>query len=202
MAVDNIINKIHCGDSAEFLKKIPANIIDLTVTSPPYDNARNYKGYSFDFPAIAQELYRVTKEGGVVVWVVNDLVIDGSKTLTSFRQAIQFVDVCKFNMHDVMIWEKINSIPQPHVKRYEQRMEYMFVLSKGMPSTFNPITEKRKWTDRRLQKSFHRNKDGKAKIAEHINKPEFTKVGNVWAYCVGGGHVTKDKIAYKGLRVT
>lgn len=99
------INKVYQGDSAKLMNEIPDNFIDLTVTSPPYDNLRDYKGYSFDFETIAKELYRVTKEGGVVVWVVGDATIDGSETGTSFRQALFFMNV-GFYLHDTMIYRK------------------------------------------------------------------------------------------------
>ena len=81
-------NKIYCGDNLELIKQLDDNCIDLTVTSPPYDNLRTYNGYSWDFDGLAQELFRVTKDGGVVVWVVGDATINGSETGTSFRQAL------------------------------------------------------------------------------------------------------------------
>ena len=131
------INQIHQGDSAKLLKQIDDDSIDLTVTSPPYDNLRNYKGYSFDFETIAKELYRVTKKGGVVIWVVGDSTINGSESGNSFRQALFFME-CGFNLHDTMIYSKLTYPPLTH-NRYEQSFEYMFVLSKGKPNTFNPI---------------------------------------------------------------
>jgi len=74
------INKTYCGNCLELMKKIDDDVIDLTVTSPPYDNLRDYKGYSFDFELIAKELYRITKDGGIVVWIVADATINGSET--------------------------------------------------------------------------------------------------------------------------
>lgn len=130
---------IMLGDCLNIMRQMDDGCIDLTVTSPPYDNLRKYNGYCFDFENIAKELYRVTKDGGVVVWVVGDATIKGSETGTSFRQALYFMD-CGFNLHDTMIYKKKNPIPQNH-NRYEQCFEYMFVLSKGKPSTFNPIKE-------------------------------------------------------------
>ena len=132
------LNHIYHGDCLEVLRTFPEGVIDLTVTSPPYDNLRTYKGYEFNFEEIAKELYRVTKQGGVVVWVVGDATIKGSETGTSFRQALYFKDVCGFNLHDTMIFRKVNPIPQNH-NRYEQCFEYMFVFSKGKPKTFNPL---------------------------------------------------------------
>ncbi len=111
------------------MEEVDNNSIDLTVTSPPYDNLRTYGGYEFDFEPIAKELYRVTKDGGVVVWVVGDATIKGSETGTSFKQALYFKEI-GFNLHDTMIYAKKNYVMLTH-NRYEQQFEYMFVFSKG-----------------------------------------------------------------------
>src|SRR5690625_2915458 len=131
------INKNYNENNLETMARMPDGFIDLTVTSPPYDDLRTYNGYSFDFENVAKELYRVTKEGGVVVWVVGDATKDGSESGTSFKQALYFME-CGFNLHDTMIYRKTNYIPLTH-RRYEQEFEYMFVFSKGKPNTFNPI---------------------------------------------------------------
>ena len=131
-------NKIYQGDCLELMKQIEDNSIDLVVTSPPYDNLRIYNGYSFNFEGIAKELYRVTKDGGVVVWIVGDATIKGSETGTSFKQALYFKEI-GFNLHDTMIWQKTNPMPKIKTKRYFDVFEYMFVFSKGQPKTFNPI---------------------------------------------------------------
>lgn len=138
----NNIKLIH-GDCLVEMANMPDNIIDLTVTSPPYDNLRTYEGiidgWNFSkFQRIAKELYRTTKDGGVVVWVVGDATIKGSETGTSFKQALYFME-CGFNLNDTMIWRKTNPMPQVKQKRYNQEFEYMFVLSKGAPKTFTPI---------------------------------------------------------------
>ena len=112
-------------------------VVDLTVTSPPYDSLRTYNGYEFNFEATARELYRVTKPGGVVVWVVGDAVVNGGETGTSFRQALYFQEV-GFRLFDTMIYEKTGT-SYPSNGRYTQVFEYMFVLSKSRPKTFNPI---------------------------------------------------------------
>ena len=134
------LNKIYCMDNVQGMRQMEDESVDLVVTSPPYDNLRTYNGYSFDFESVAKELYRVTKQGGVVVWVVGDATIDGSETGTSFKQALFFME-CGFRLHDTMIYRKVNPIPQNH-NRYEQCYEYMFCLSKGKPKTFNPIMVK------------------------------------------------------------
>lgn len=135
------LNKIYNENNLETMARMPDGFIDLTVTSPPYDNLRDYKGYSFPFEDIAKELFRVTKQGGVVVWVVGDATVKGSETGTSFKQALFFKDI-GFNIHDTMIWEKKNPIPNdPRQNRYIQATEYMFVFSKDAPKTCNYITE-------------------------------------------------------------
>jgi len=141
-----ITNKIFLGDAEEVLHNIvPDNCIDLTVTSPPYSDLRHYNNTltkqtwnEEKFQAIAQELYRVTKPGGVVVWIVNDKTENGSKSLVSFKQALYFQKI-GFNVNDVMIWEKMNPMPTIKQPRYSDVFEYMFVFSKGKPKTFNPI---------------------------------------------------------------
>ena len=135
MDVDVIIQ----GDAMKEMRAFPAECIDLTVTSPPYDNLREYHGYTFDFESIAKELFRVTKPGGVVVWVVGDATIKGSETGTSFRHALYFKEI-GFNLHDTMIYAKKAPIPLTH-NRYEQQFEFMFVFSKGNLTTFNPLME-------------------------------------------------------------
>ena len=94
------------GDNVKIMRKMNADSVDLTVTSPPYDSLRTYEGYSFDFESVARELYRITKLGGVVVWVVADATVKGSETGTSFRQALFFKEI-GFNLHDTMIWNKV-----------------------------------------------------------------------------------------------
>ena len=136
------INKIYNENCLETMAKMPDNFIDLTVTSPPYDDLRIYNGYSFDFESVAKELYRVTKQGGVVVWVVGDATVNGSETCTSFKQALFFKEI-GFNLHDTMIWEKSTFSAVGALKtRYAPVFEYMFILTKGKLKTFNPIKDK------------------------------------------------------------
>ena len=181
------IDKIYQGDCLEVLKTFEDNLIDLTVTSPPYDNLRTYggviDGWSFEkFQGIARELYRVTKEGGVVVWVVADATIKGSETGTSFKQALYFME-CGFNLHDTMIWQKASYVPLTH-NRYEQEFEYMFVFSKGKPKTFNPIKVECKYAGTTTwgDASFHKTNDsGLIKVGKKVVNDTKIK-GNVFRY--------------------
>lgn len=189
------INKNYNESNLETLKRIPDNTIDLTVTSPPYDDLRNYKGYSFDFESIAKELYRATKKGGVVVWVVGDKTHKGSESGTSFKQALYFKE-CGFNLHDTMIYAKSNYIPLTH-NRYEQQFEYMFVLSKGKPKTFNPLMKSNKQVGRIKGGTFRQIKDEKGKRHKDVGVAKESIKPNIWFYNVGMANSTKDKFAFK-----
>lgn len=185
------------GCCLEIMKGMHDDHIDLTITSPPYDNLRIYNGHNKYWNEnvwknIIQELYRVTKQGGIVVWVVGDATIKGSETGTSFKQALWGME-CGFNLHDTMIYNKKNPVPLKS-NRYNPSFEYMFIFSKGKPKTFNPIKE-RKINNSIRKKSFNREKDGKHKQGKTSSDLYKTK-NNIWSYVVGGNHITKDEIAY------
>ena len=181
-------------DCLEGLKLLDDNSIDLTVTSPPYDDLRKYNN-NFDFENIAKELYRVTKDGGIVVWVVADKTNNGSETGTSFKQALFFKDI-GFNLHDTMIYMS-DKPPLTH-NRYEQKFEYMFVFSKGKPKTFNPIMEECKYAglDKKARTFRHTGDElQETHIKNKVNKEKIK--GNVWYFSTGYNKSTKDKIAFK-----
>ena len=182
---------LRCGDCLEIMKTMSDNSVDLTVTSPPYDNLRTYNGnidqWNFEkFKDIAKELYRVTADGGVIVWIVADATIKGSETGTSFRQALWFMD-CGFNLHDTMIYEKAQACFGSNLC-YLQSFEYMFVFSKGKPKTTNFIR------DRKNARSGVESmgvcglsKDGKKSDRHRKEMKEYGKRKNIWCYGVGGG---------------
>jgi DNA modification methylase len=194
------INKVYQGNSAELMKQLPDNFIDLTITSPPYDNLRDYKGYSFDFETIAKELFRITKEGGVVVWVVGDAVIKGSETGSSFKQALFFINF-GFRLHDTMIYEKNgSSFPSRRDgNRYTQIFEYMFVFSKGSPKSVSLICDKEnRWVGyTSFGKLKIRDKNGNLKEREMKPVPEFSPRNNIWRYSTGKNYSTKDEVAFQ-----
>jgi DNA modification methylase len=187
-----LINEIIQGDCLNVMKEIPNEFIDLTITSPPYDNLRDYNGYVFDFEGIANELYRITKNGGVVVWVVGDATINGSETGTSFRQALYFKEI-GFNLHDTMIYQK-NSYSYPPKNRYYQQFEYMFVLSKGTPFYTNLLKQKGLYTGTAIH--TQRDKNGETKRFISTANKERIK-DNIWKYETGYMKTTKDKFTYK-----
>lgn len=176
------IDNIYCADSAKALAELPDNYVDLTVTSPPYDNLRDYTAEfdasSFDWREIIKQLYRVTKPGGVVVWVVADATINGSETGTSFRQALYAMD-CGFNLHDTMIYQQAGTGAKGSNYAYWQAFEYMFVWSKGMPGAVNRIAD-------RVNKTIGLTGLGRFGSNEKPHKTkEMGTRDNVWRYAVG-----------------
>lgn len=195
-------NRIYQMDNLEGMRLLDDACIDLTITSPPYEDLRSYDGFRMDFEATADELYRITKEGGVVVWVVGDKTQKGSESGKSFEQALYFKSI-GFRLHDTMIYLKENPMPQNH-NRYEQAFEYMFVFSKGRPKTFNPLKEPSKTAGQ----VYDYSKRGGAATEQEGNpimrkkkdvyqtKTEKVK-SNVWGYLVGMYKSTSDKIAFQ-----
>ena len=190
------INKIYNETCLDTMKKMPGSFIDLTVTSPPYDNLRDYNGYTFEAEPIIKELFRVTKEGGVVVWIVNDATINGSETGTSFRHALKFIEV-GFNLHDTMIYEK-TGCSMPAKNRYLSSFEFMFVLSKGQPKTSNLIEDRKNRFPERWGKGRKvRNKDGSWSYRENYKGKEFGRRFNIWRYNNGGqGYGSEDQVSF------
>jgi len=192
MKLEELKNKIYQGDCLEVMKDIPDNSVDLVVTSPPYDNLRDYQGYTFNFKEIAKELFRVIKECGVVVWVVGDATINGSETGTSFKQALYFKEI-GFNLHDTMIYDK-GYAPNSQYNRYNQSFEYMFVFGKGKPNTTNLKREPRTTKGDRV--STIRLKDGTTKKEiRQLNKDRIKR--NIWHIDNGFMRSTKDKKAFQ-----
>jgi len=166
------INKIYSEDCLQTMATMPDNFVQATITSPPYDDLRDYNGYSFDFESVAAELYRVTKESGVVVWVVGDATKQGSESGTSFRQALHFISL-GFKLHDTMIYEK-NGAAHPASQasnRYTQIYEFMFVFSKGTPQAALLCDKPNKWAG---------HKDFAGNLKNPV--PDFSPRNNIWKY--------------------
>jgi len=187
------------GDCAQVMATFDPDCIDLTVTSPPYDNLRTYRGYTFDFEAIAKQLYRVTKPGGVVVWVVGDATVNGSETGTSFRQALYFMGL-GFNLHDTMIYNK-GRVAYPDQTRYHQVFEYMFVFSNGKPKKVNLIIDrKNRWgKSENWGTKTSRSPEGQI-VSSSLANRTVKDIGcrfNVWNIPAGFGNSSNDDLAYQ-----
>lgn len=187
------LNNIYCGDSAVMLAKLPDGCIDLTVTSPPYDNLREYNGFTLDWHEIIRQLYRVTKPGGVVVWVVADATVDGSETGTSFRQALWAME-CGFRLHDTMIYESPSNIPTQD--RYYNAFEYMFVLSNGKPVTMNFICDSpNRYAGEKKRRQTKIGGENKADGNSYYIYSDYSRRDNIWRYATGKGH--NDDLAFE-----
>ncbi|MCY4304198.1 MAG: site-specific DNA-methyltransferase [Aestuariivita sp.] len=186
------LNSLIVGDAVNILNKYPIDFVDLTVTSPPYENLRNYNGYSFNPSSMLSAIYRVTKPGGVCVWVVGEK-INGGRSLSSFRHAFIGKD-CGFIVHDVMIYQKKNT-PFQRKNAYTNCYELMIIFAKKKPKTFNPLKEP---TKRHGWETAVSNKGPDAinrKRPVELKK-EKTK-NNIWSYAVGLGGTTSDKVAFQ-----
>jgi DNA modification methylase len=191
------INKIYCESNLETMGKMPNCFVDLTVTSPPYDDLRTYNNL-FDIDKICKELYRITKQGGICVWVVGDKSVNGSESGTSFKQALKFME-CRWNLHDTMIFKKKN--PMPYIKKncYTQAFEYMFVFSKGTPKTANMLTEPCDYAGATITYTNTNEQSMKAKKKVYHTKNEKIR-HNVFEYVLAGtnyGHpaIFPEKLA-------
>ncbi|MCM1076408.1 MAG: site-specific DNA-methyltransferase [Bacteroides sp.] len=191
--MEDYVNKILSGNCVEVMASFPDDSIDLVVTSPPYDNLRTYKGYVFPFNDIVEQLYRVVKVGGVVVWVVSDATVNGTETGSSFRQALKFMET-GFNLHDTMIFQKTNPVPQIYRKRYTNVFEYMFVFTKGAVTTHNGIKIPCLHAGLELKgttyKNYSKGEQSRRKMANPV-KTEKLK-GNIWEYVVGKNAVDQE----------
>ena len=189
--------EIYSENCLRTMERMEDEFVDMTITSPPYDDLREYKGYHFPVEEIAVQLYRTTKTGGVVIWVVGDRTLNGDETLTSFSHAFAFKKA-GFRVHDTMIYVKNNPIPSDCGMRYRQAFEYMFCFSKGKPKTFNPITEPTKSAGQKIT-AFRITGKGRGNVPdEDIGREIKTerKVTNIFGYNVGTSS-SKDKVAFQ-----
>jgi site-specific DNA-methyltransferase (adenine-specific) len=189
------LNKIYCMDNVEGMKQLDDESIDLTVTSPPYDNLRSYNGFAWDFEGVANQLFRITKQGRIVVWVVGDATINGNESGTSFEQALYFKKV-GFNLLDTMIYSKGGQGATGSNNCYWQDFEYMFIFTKGKIKIFNPIKDREnKVTPReRIESQGHRYKNGDVKEKRAIKRNQFGKRFNIWKYHESGTRLNHPAI--------
>lgn len=191
------LGMVHNENCLDTMAAMSDGLIDLTVTSPPYDDMRTYSGNTFSqFSKIAQELHRVTAKGGVVVWVIGDQTIKGNETGTSFRHALHFKKI-GFNLFDTMIYLKPPRGAVGNNKTYWQSFEYMFVLSKGQPKTINLIKDRENKDSRGGDSGTKRLRNGDLLNVKREGYGDTGRRLNVWSYLIGKGHSTKDKVAFE-----
>lgn len=178
------VTQIYNENCLDTMGRMPDCFVDLTVTSPPYDNLRKYNGYSFDFESIAKELFRVTKVGGVVVWVVADSCVNGGETLNSFKQALFFQSL-GFNCYDTMIYHKNGCPMRGDISGYNQTYEFMFILTKSKPKTINLIYDRQNKSRTKTRQATNRGKDGAVNKQNIVTSKELGRRENVWSYNTG-----------------
>lgn len=181
------LNRIYCVDNNKGLSLIDDDSVDLTITSPPYDNLRKYKGFSWNFEDVAEQLFRVTKNGGMVVWIVGDSTTNGTESLNSFRQALYFQSI-GFNV-ETMIYEKAQACFGSN-QFYLQAFEYMFIFIKGKPKTTNFLRDrknKRSGVESMGKQGLRA--DGTKSERHYKEMKEYGKRKNIWEYGVGGGKI-------------
>jgi DNA modification methylase len=189
--------KIYRENCIDTLSRMEDDVLDMTITSPPYDDLRDYNGYHFPVEQIAAGLFAKTSPGGVVIWVVGDRTYNGSESLSSFVHAFAFRDA-GFRVHDTMIYAKNNPIPSDCGKRYRQSFEYMFCFSKGQPKTFNPLTEPTKSAGQKIT-AFRITSAGRGNVPDEDIGREIKrerKRSNIFHYNVGTSS-SRDKIAFE-----
>lgn len=173
-------NEIYNMDCIEGMRCLEDESIDLTVTSPPYGELRKYKGFTWDYKEVGKELYRVTKNGGVVVWIVSDQTKNGTESGRSFEQALYFKNECGFNLYDTMIWDKAS--PQaPTESRYYDVFEYMFIFSKGKPKTLNLLEDRKNIsTGTKSKVEIRSSREGRKRKDQIRIVKEYGRRFNIW----------------------
>lgn len=206
-------NSVHCGEAVSVLSNQRADTIDLTVFSPPYDNLREYQGYSFDLNALGKELYRVTKDGGVVVMVIQDQTINRFKSLTSFKTIIDWCENIGFNLFECNIYQKNGKDGAWWSKRFRVDHEYMPIFVKGKkPNVFNkdPIKIPSKHAGKIMKGGANRNKNGETVLSAPMKINDKKCPGTIWDCSNGGDKVYlkrqhpatfPDKIPYNFIQV-
>lgn len=177
------MNQIFNEDCLKTMERLDDESIDLVITSPPYDNLRTYNGFTFDYQSVAKSLFKVLKNGGVIVWIVGDATIKGSESGTSFKQALAFMSE-GFNLHDTMIWRKTNPMPKVKTSRYFDVFEYMFIFSKGKPKTFNPIMQTTKLGGKVYDSTVKQITTGKSRVHKKFVLNNERYKDNIWEFAI------------------
>lgn len=194
-----VVNRVFNEDCLQTMSNMEENIVDLVVTSPPYEDLRDYEGFSFDFENTALLLYKILKPGGTVAWVINDKVKDSDRSAESFRQCLFFKHI-GFNFHDVIIWNKRSSNFKPRSNAYNNIFEFIFILTKGKQKTFNPLCDKKNRYGGKPIGPLQREKDGSFRYTHGgltgKKIAEYGKRNNIWEIPVGGHHSYSFKKEY------
>lgn len=188
--IDIADNRVYCSNNIDVLRAISDNSVDIVITSPPYDDIREYKGnYKVDLTEIGKEVYRILKEGGIYAMVIQDQTKNFSKSLTSFRTAISHVDLIGFKLFETCIYQKLGNEGAWWSKRFRVDHEYIHIFLKGpKPQYFNkePIKIPSKHAGARMTGCAIRKTDGTTEKSKSIVINKLKCPGTIWNYANGG----------------
>ena len=179
------VNKIICDDNVKFLSTLPENCIDMVVTSPPYDNLRDYNGFQLDLSGVGEQLFRVLKPGGIVAVIIQDSTQDGRKTLTSFRMIVNWCDTIGFGLFENCIYSRQGVEGAWWKKRFRVDHEYIPLFIKGKrPAYFNKEELKipSKHGGKTMTGAATRNKDGTQQKSRSVYINPMKCRGTIWNY--------------------
>lgn len=150
---------LFCSDHIDVLKRLPSQSVDLVITSPPDEDHKITQGYQFDYRSLAQQLYRVLRVGGIIVWIVAECIRLGAETLDVTEQKNYFVTKAGFVIHSTMILATKTHFPRTcnEDRKYKTGYEYMLIFSKGGKARyFNPREHRKSnlWLSRGRSKNI------------------------------------------------
>jgi DNA modification methylase len=157
LAQEEIVNHIVAGNCKDVLRRLPANSVQLTITSPPYRNAIDYDmhasgsggyyrgklnldtdDYLNDMADIfGDKVYRVTKEGGYCCIIIANEVVNGTILPLPHMLLSKLVQPYgKWQLHEEIIWHKVTGgtnrygsfVINPYPKYYRANIMHEFIL--------------------------------------------------------------------------
>jgi modification methylase len=157
LAQEEIVNHIVAGNCKDVLRRLPANSVQLTITSPPYRNAIDYDmhasgsggyyrgklnldtdDYLNDMADIfGDKVYRVTKEGGYCCIIIANEVVNGTILPLPHILLSKLVQPYgKWQLHEEIIWHKVTGgtnrygsfVINPYPKYYRANIMHEFIL--------------------------------------------------------------------------
>lgn len=183
------LNKIVNGDCVAEMKKLPDNCIDLVVTSPPYDAIRDYKGFDVNLHEAGKEIFRVLKDGGLAVMVIQDQTKNFGKSLTSFRTIVDWCDNVGFKLFETVIYKKHGAEGGWWKTRFRVDHEYIPIFLKGERWKYfdkEPLKIKSKWAGATMTGCATRLTNGKTLKSKKVVINDKKCRGTIWDYTTCG----------------
>src|SRR5688572_209626 len=154
---EEVTNQIAVGNCKDVLQRLPANSVQLTVTSPPYRNAIDYDSHASGSGAyyrgklnldtndylndmadiFGDKVYNVTKEGGYCCIVIGNEVVNGTIIPLPHMLLSKLVEPFgNWNLHEEIIWHKVTGgtnrygsfVINPYPKYFRANIMHEFIL--------------------------------------------------------------------------